>query len=101
MAMIASFFVGALACNAIPHLCAGLQGQVFPTPFAKPSGEGDSSALVNVLWGSVNAVACAALLAARPFALGANIASLAFFVGALAIGVFAAWHFGKVRAARL
>ena len=37
---IALFFAGAFLCNAIPHLVAGLQGQPFPSPFAKPPGRG-------------------------------------------------------------
>jgi len=36
------FFAGAFLCNCIPHLCAGLQGMPFPTPFAKPRGIGKS-----------------------------------------------------------
>ncbi|MEJ0066167.1 MAG: hypothetical protein WDM85_12710 [Caulobacteraceae bacterium] len=45
---------GAFLCNSIPHLAAGLRGEVFPTPFAKPRGKGPSSALVNFYWGAAN-----------------------------------------------
>jgi len=60
--MIANFFTGALLCNALPHLAAGLQGRRFQTPFARPRGVGESSALVNVLWGFFNLLAGLALL---------------------------------------
>ena len=50
----ATFLAGAFLCNCIPHLGAGLQGIPFPTPFAKPRGIGNSSPLVNFLWGVFN-----------------------------------------------
>jgi hypothetical protein len=48
------FFGGAFFINAIPHFVEGISGRKFPTPFAKPPGLGDSSAMVNVLWGTFN-----------------------------------------------
>ena len=51
MHYVAAFFAGAFLCNCIPHLDCGLRGAPFPTPFAKPRGIGDSSPLINVLWG--------------------------------------------------
>jgi hypothetical protein len=51
------FLAGALLCNRIPHLAAGLQGRPFPALFAKPRGVGRSSAPVNVLWGTANLAA--------------------------------------------
>ncbi|MEJ0047449.1 MAG: hypothetical protein WDN04_16055 [Rhodospirillales bacterium] len=97
MEYLAWFFAGAFGCNAIPHLCAGLRGEPFPSPFATPRGVGNSSPLVNFLWGGGNAVACAALVSLRPFAFGANLPSLAFVAGACALGVYLSHHFGKVR----
>ncbi len=46
MDYLAILLAGALVCNCIPHLTAGLQGQNFPTPFAKPRGVGNSAAVV-------------------------------------------------------
>ena len=33
--IIANFAAGALLCNCIPHLTAGLRGERFPSPFGK------------------------------------------------------------------
>ena len=94
---IALFFAGAFLCNCIPHLGAGLQGVPFPTPFAKPSGVGNSSPLVNVLWGAGNLVAGLAILANHPVVMGANRDCLAIAAGALLLGIYTSLHFGKVR----
>jgi hypothetical protein len=52
----AYFFGGAFLVNAIPHFVNGVSGRSFPTPFASPPGRGQSSPMVNVLWGTLNAV---------------------------------------------
>ncbi|HUN55051.1 MAG TPA: hypothetical protein VMU29_07850 [Smithella sp.] len=51
------FFGGAFLVNAIPHFVSGVTGHPFQSPFASPPGEGLSSAMVNVLWGSFNMAA--------------------------------------------
>src|SRR6266496_2966301 len=51
-----------LLCNCVPHFISGLRGEPFPTPSAKPRGVGDSSALLNFFWGSLNLFAGIALL---------------------------------------
>jgi hypothetical protein len=53
---VAYFFGGAFLANAVPHLVNGISGHPFQSPFAHPPGEGLSSALVNVLWGTFNLV---------------------------------------------
>ncbi|MBV8471779.1 MAG: hypothetical protein JO107_05165 [Hyphomicrobiales bacterium] len=100
MQTIALFFAGAFLCNCIPHLAAGLRGEPFPTPFATPHGIGDSSPLVNFLWGAANAVVGLALLTGASWTIGVNIETLAFLLGALPLGAFMSRHFGKVRAGR-
>jgi hypothetical protein len=55
-AYIAYFFAGAFLVNAIPHFVSGVCGRPFPSPFASPPGRGNSSPLVNVLWGAFNAI---------------------------------------------
>ena len=50
------FFGGAFLANAIPHFVNGVTGHPFQSPFASPSGQGLSSAMVNVLWGAFNLV---------------------------------------------
>ncbi len=97
MTYVALFFAGAFLCNCIPHLAAGLQGNPFPTPFAKPRGVGDSSPFLNFLWGAFNLAVGLALLAAHPTALGANLNCLAIAAGALFLGGYLSRHFGKVR----
>ncbi|SDU07072.1 hypothetical protein SAMN05444156_1788 [Verrucomicrobium sp. GAS474] len=94
---LAPFFAGAFLCNALPHLAAGVRGEPFPTPFAKPRGVGDSSPVVNFLWGFANLVAGLALLRAHPFALGMRLDGALFFLGVLLLGTAMAWRFGEVR----
>ena len=53
---IAYFFGGAFLANAVPHFTNGISGRTFPSPFASPPGQGQSSPTVNVLWGSFNLV---------------------------------------------
>ncbi|PFH12100.1 hypothetical protein BCF11_4575 [Collimonas sp. PA-H2] len=94
---VATFFAGAFLCNCIPHLSCGLRGELFPTPFAKPRGVGDSSPAANFLWGLANLVAGALLYAAYPFTVGVNLGSVLFLAGFLILGLYLSRHFGAVR----
>jgi len=92
------FLSGMFLANGVPHFVHGVSGAPFQSPFAKPPGVGESSAVVNVLWGFGNLVVGLVLLqffwpwgAAGWVVLGA---------GALAISVQLALHFGKVRAGK-
>ena len=100
-AYVAAFFSGLFLCNSVPHLVSGLQGMPFPTPFANPHGVGDSSPLVNVLWGFANLVAGVVLLSRHPVLLSLNPALLALLIGVLVIAVFSSLHFGKVQKNKL
>ncbi|MFP4902116.1 hypothetical protein ACLFKT_23820, partial [Paraburkholderia sp. BR14261] len=91
------FFAGAFFCNAIPHLASGLQGLPFPTPFARPRGRGDSSPIVNVVWGFVNIAIAIALGAGRLEQPATREDVAALLAGALVIGLFLAFHFGAVQ----
>jgi hypothetical protein len=51
---LALFFAGAFLVNSVPHFTNGVSGRPFPSPFASPPGQGLSSPIVNVLWGSFN-----------------------------------------------
>ena len=53
---LAYFFGGAFLANVVPHLTNGISGRTFPSPFASPPGQGQSSPTVNVLWGTLNLV---------------------------------------------
>lgn len=100
MDYLANFFTGAFLCNCIPHLACGLQGLQFPTPFARPHGRGDSSPLINFLWGFFNLLAGLALLACFPVPLGLAPGLAALLGGALVLGSCMALHFGAVQAAK-
>lgn len=94
--LVACFFGGLFAANAIPHAVSGVLGRPFQTPFAKPSGEGLSSSTVNVLWGFFNlAVAYVLVLRVGRFQADDILGVTAFGLGALAISLFAARHFGR------
>lgn len=90
------FLAGACFCNFIPHLTAGLQGQYFPTPFARLHGSHVSSPVANVLWGSFNLGAGIALMHAHPIALELSAPMFSFVAGFVSLGVFLAWHFNLV-----
>jgi len=94
---VALFFAGALLCNSIPHLVAGLQGEPFPTPFARPRGVGNSSPQVNFLWGALNLAIGIFILSRNPLTASASLGDLAFAVGGLSLGLYLARHFGKSR----
>jgi hypothetical protein len=97
MNYVALFFAGAFLCNAIPHLARGLQGDPFPSPFAKPRGVGDSPPWVNVLWGLFNALVGLWLLSRHPVEVGLNPDFLVLFAGVLVLGIYASVHFDRVR----
>jgi len=98
MAEFALFFSGAFLCNCVPHLVAGLMGEAFPTPFAKPRGVGDSPAVVNVVWGFFNLVVGVLLFRASEHLSTLQLMSL--LAGAMAMGIFLALHFSRVKARR-
>jgi hypothetical protein len=98
MNFVVLFFSGAFLCNSIPHVVSALQGAPFPSPFAKPRGIGDSSPLVNFLWGALNVFVGLLLLSSHPVSVSFNWGFAALFAGALAIGIYLSVHFGKVQA---
>jgi len=92
------FLAGALLANGVPHFVQGICGNKFQTPFASPRGIGESSAIVNVLWGFLNLIVGGALLRIffppLPPPLGISAATA---LGALVMALWLANHFGKVR----
>jgi hypothetical protein len=97
--IVSSFLSGLLICNALPHLAAGLRGESFPTPFAKPPGIGLSPPLVNVVWGWFALFLGLAIMPRLVFVSAVmpllNLLWLSFALGFLLSGVYLAWHFGK------
>ena len=53
---VAYFFGGMFVVNAVPHFVSGVMGQEISFAIASPPGKGESSAMVNVLWGAFNLV---------------------------------------------
>lgn len=95
---VAYFFAGIFLANGVPHFVQGVCGNKFQSPFASPPGIGESSALVNVVWGWVNFVIAGALvLATFPPLARPTGGCIAGALGVLAISVLLARHFGKVR----
>lgn len=93
----AHFFAGAFLVNGVPHFVNGISGHRFQTPFASPPAVGESSPIVNVLWGLTNFAIGAVLLSVGAFRLQLSLDSLVVFLGAVSIAVGLAWHFGRVR----
>jgi hypothetical protein len=95
---VAHFFAGMLFANGVPHFVQGICGNKFQTPFATPRGIGESSAVVNVLWGFINFLAAAVLVrsffAAPPRPIGIVLATA---LGVLLMALGLAFHFGRVR----
>ena len=97
-AYLAYFGAGVLLANAVPHFVAGISGSRFQSPFASPPGVGESSPLVNVLWGTANLVLGWLLLfGVGEVAIGITRDCLMVLLGVLATGVGLAIHFGSVR----
>ena len=93
--LIGWFFSGAFLANAVPHFVMGTVGQRFPTPFASPPGKGESSAVVNVLWGFANLVVGLALLPVGEHARVFSTPGLATGAGFLLMALFVATHFSR------
>ena len=95
---IAHFAAGALLANGVPHFANGISGSRFQSPFASPPGVGESSPVVNVIWGMANFVAGYVLLSGvGEFSAGLTLDALTVALGALLAGIGLSAHFGRVR----
>ncbi|MGE0703965.1 MAG: hypothetical protein AB7F99_16495 [Vicinamibacterales bacterium] len=94
---IAYFFAGAFLANAVPHFTNGVSGRPFPSPFSSPPGQGESGAVVNVLWGTFN-LAVGYLLLARVgrFDVRRPLHVLLFAAGWLLMSIMLANAFGAL-----
>jgi len=98
---LAHFVAGVFLANAVPHFVNGISGRAFQSPFASPPGVGESSPIVNVLWGFANLVVGYLLLTGvGHISLGPSLDALVVGIGALATGLGLARHFGNVRGGR-
>jgi hypothetical protein len=95
------FVAGLFLANGVPHFVQGISGHWFQTPFASPPGVGESSPIVNVLWGFLNlSVGFALLFEFAPKGADVVFEWVCFGLGALVMALFGAWHFGRVRSRR-
>jgi hypothetical protein len=88
---VAHFFAALFLANSIPHFVNGISGRRFISPFGRPPGRGESSAISNVIWGEINLVIGFALLWAWPMPLPFELLDVAifaigFFLAAIALG---------------
>jgi hypothetical protein len=94
----AHFVAGLFLANAVPHFVNGISGERFQSPFASPPGVGESSPLVNVLWGMANlAIGYILLFGVGEFAGGLSVDALVVALGAVTAAVALSLHFGRVR----
>jgi hypothetical protein len=95
---LAYFVAGAFLANGVPHFVNGISGRKFPSPFASPPTVGESSALVNVIWGLVNfAIGFVLMRFVGNFRHTFNLNVLMVFLGALVMSLGLAWYFARVR----
>ena len=100
--LVAFFAGGALLANAMPHLCAGITGSPFQTPFASPPGVGLSSSLTNVCWAHFNLLLAWLLLCkVGQFSLRNAPHAAALLAGMLAASLLCASLFGPLHGGNL
>jgi hypothetical protein len=92
---IACFFAGAFSANVVPHFVAGIQGNKFPTPFAKPPGKGLSSPTVNVAWSLFNMLVAALLFKSGHVSSGEPAALILYFAGISVLSLLMSSHFSQ------
>jgi hypothetical protein len=92
---LAAFFAGTFLANVVPHFVHGISGDKFPTPFAKPPGQGLSSPLVNTLWALANLIAGFLLFRTGRISSGDNLSLIIFFAGIAIISTTMSTHFEK------
>ncbi len=95
---LARIGAGVFLANGVPHFVHGISGERFQSPFASPPGVGESSPLVNVIWGIFNFVIGYLLLCGvGDFVCGLSLDVLLAGLGTLLTAVGLARHFGRVR----
>ena len=97
-AYLAYFFAGVFLVNGVPHFVSGITGKRFQSPFASPPGVGESSPVVNVIWGLVNfLIAYALIFGVDECCLGFTRQALMVAIGAVVTSIFVAMYFERVR----
>ena len=95
---LAYLFAGAFLANSIPHFIHGVSGKKFPTPFARPLVKGESSPLVNVIWGVVNfLIGYALVFGVGQFQFGFSLDALMLILGGIVLSMVMALILGRMR----
>lgn len=87
------FWAGMFLTNTIPHFVKGVSGDPFPTPFAKPPGQGLSTPIINVLWGLFNLIVGFLLYRAGKVSFDDTLSTIIFFAGIVLMSTFMAKRF--------
>ncbi len=94
---LAYFIAGLFLANGVPHFVNGISGRKFRSPFASPPAVGESSAVVNVIWGMVNFIIGYLLISGvGRFRLGFSLDVLMVTLGALIAALGLTWAFSRV-----
>jgi hypothetical protein len=94
---LAYFIAGLFLANGVPHFVNGISGRKFRSPFASPPAAGESSAVVNVIWGMVNFIIGYLLISGiGRFRIDFSLDVLMVFLGALIAALGLAWFFSRV-----
>ncbi|MFD1600182.1 hypothetical protein [Halobellus rarus] len=79
--------IGLFSVNAVPHFVKGVTGERHMTPLGP-----ESSAVTNVVWGSINALVAGSLAWAYRDAVEPTTLAAAFVAGtAIAVGLASYW----------
>ena len=97
LAYLGCFVGGAFVANGVPHFVQGMCGNKFQSPFASPPGIGETSALVNVIWGWFNFLVGGVLLYFSSPLVGTEGMAIVAMLGALVSALWLSHHFGRVR----
>jgi hypothetical protein len=99
---VLEFVSGLPLANGVPHFVQDVSGHRFQSPFASPHGVGESSPLVNALWGFANlALRFILLWLFRPQAPEAAVGWILIGSGVMLAAVLPSIHFGRVRTTTL
>jgi len=97
-AYLAYFFAGVFLVNGVPHFVQGISGKKFPTPFASPPCKGESSPLLNVVWGLVNfLIGYLLIFGVGNFLFGIRMSAVMAALGVLCMSMGLALYLGRAR----
>ena len=95
---VAYLAAGGFLANGVPHFVNGISGRKFQSPFASPPTVGESSPVVNVIWGMCNfAIGLVLIRGVGQFRCGLLTDVALVGAGMLVTGAALGWYFGKVR----